>query len=128
MENLRIIRTGILLIVIFIANVSSSFLRAQSLQDTVPPKGFWTVETNTKKATGSVVRFYTEDSKLVYEEHLKRISLDVDRPKNVVLLNAALDEVMINFQFSRMPVKNGKTVAELKRRGVDEQLYAGRKH
>jgi len=128
MKNLRIIQRRILLTVIFVANFGLSFIQAQPLQEVLPPKGYWTVETNTKNPIGSIIRFYTEDSKLVYEEYLKKVSLDVERPKTVVLLNAALDEVLISFEISQTSVKNGNVVAELKRRGVDEQLYAGRKN
>jgi len=128
MKNLRIIQRRILLTAIFAATLGLSFIQAQPLKDVLVPKGYWTVETNTKNPIGSIIRFYTEDSKLVYEEYLKKISLDVDRPKTVVLLNAALDEVMINFEISQTSVKNGNIVAELKRRGIDEQLYAGRKN
>ncbi|MCF2444567.1 hypothetical protein L0657_11420 [Dyadobacter sp. CY345] len=128
MKNFRIIKSGILLIALFVANVSQAFAFDEQLKITSPPKGYWTVETNTKKPGGSIIRFYTEDSKLVYEEHLRKISLDVDRPKTVVLLNAALDEAMINFGISGTAIKNGNLVAELKRRGVDEQLYTGRKN
>jgi len=128
MKNFIIIQRRTLLTAIFITNFALSFIQAQPLKDVLPPKGYWTVETNTKNPIGSIIRFYTEDSKLVYEEYLKRITLDVERPKTVVLLNAALDEVMINFEISQTSVKNGNIVAELKRRGVDEQLYAGRKN
>ena len=128
MKNSRIIQRRILLPAIFAATLGLSFIQAQPLKDVLVPKGYWTVETNTKNPIGSIIRFYTEDSKLVYEEYLKKISLDVDRPKTVVLLNAALDEVMINFEISQTSVKNGNIVAELKRRGIDKQLYAGRKN
>jgi len=128
MKNFRIITRRILLIALFTASLSQAFPFGQQLKITSPPKGYWTVETNTKKPSGSIVRCYTEDSKLVYEEYLKKISLDVDRPKTVVLLNAALDEAMINFEISQTAIKNGNIVAELKRRGVDEQLYSSRKN
>jgi len=128
MKNSRIIQRRILLPAIFAATLGLSFIQAQPLKDVLVPKGYWTVETNTKNPIGSIIRFYTEDSKLVYEEYLKKISLDIDRPKTVVLLNAALDEVMINFEISQTSVKNGNIVAELKRRGIDKQLYAGRKN
>ena len=128
MKNSRIIQRRILLPAIFAATLGLSFIQAQPLKEVLVPKGYWTVETNTKNPIGSIIRFYTEDSKLVYEEYLKKISLDIDRPKTVVLLNAALDEVMINFEISQTSVKNGNIVAELKRRGIDEQLYAGRKN
>ena len=128
MKNLKILQKRLLLTAIFAANLGLSCIQAQSLYQAIPPKGYWTVETNTKTPIGSIIRIYTEDSKLIYEEYLKKISLDVDRPKTVVLLNAALDEAMINFEISPKPVKNGNIVADLKRRGVDDQLYAGRKN
>ena len=128
MKNLKILQKRLLLTAIFAANLGLSCIQAQSFYQVIPPKGYWIVETNTKTPIGSIIRFYTEDSKLIYEEYLKKISLDVDRPKTVVLLNAALDEAMINFEISPKSVKNGNIVADLKRRGVDDQLYADRKN
>jgi len=126
MKNFRVIRCQVLLISLIAATDNVSPVFAQS---TVPiPKGYWTVEANTKNPNGSIVRFYTVDSKLIYQEFLKKLSLDVNRPKIVVLLNAALDEAMINFELSQTVVTSGNIVADLKKRGVDEQLYAGRKN
>jgi hypothetical protein len=84
------------------------------------------VETNAKIPAGSIIRFYTKDARLVYEERMEKICLDIKRPKTVVLLNAALDEVLINWNITHLEQNNGNVVADLKRRGVDDQLYAGR--
>ena len=100
--------------------------QAQSSAISPPPKGFWVVETNTKIPMGSTIRFYTEDARLIYEERMEKVCLDIRRPKTVVLLNAALDEAMITWSLTHRQQNRGNIVADLKRRGVDKQLYVGR--
>jgi hypothetical protein len=119
------IRTLVLTALLF--NLTATLIKAQSRADTLP-KGFWVVETNAKIPTGSIIRFYTEDAKLVYEEHIEKICLDIKRRKTVILLDAALDEVLINWNITHWEQNNGNIVADLKKRGVDDQLYAGRKN
>ncbi|MDQ6477287.1 hypothetical protein [Dyadobacter sp. LHD-138] len=118
------IRTLLLAALLFSA--TATLIKAQSPVSTTPPKGFWVVETSAKIPMGSIIRFYTEDARLIYEERMEKVCLDIRRPKTIVLLNAALDEVMINWNITHLEQNNGNIVADLKRRGVDKQLYAGR--
>lgn len=126
MKESGIYRVRTLLFAALLFNLTTTLTKAQSSVITTPPKGFWVVETNTKIPMGSVIRFYTEDARLIYEERMEKVCLDIKRPKTVVLLNAALDEVMINWNITHLEQNNGNIVADLKRRGVDKQLYAGR--
>lgn len=116
-----------LVLIILLLNLTTTLIKAQSHTEPVP-KGFWVVETNAKIPAGSVIRFYTEDARLVYEEHMEKTCLDIKRRKTVVLLNAALDEALINWNITHRQQNNGNIVADLKKRGVDDQLYAGGKH
>lgn len=123
MEKSVVCKVRTLALVLLLMGLAVDPVQAQVLSGNTVPKGFWVVESNIKAHKGSLIRFYTEDARLVYEEYLEKTCLDIKHPKTVVLLNAALDEVMINWSLTHSEQKGGNIVADLKKRGVDDQLY-----
>jgi hypothetical protein len=53
-------------------------------------QGFWNVETNVYTRDYSVIRFYTADNELIYEERLEGLHLDVSRKKTARMLTRTL--------------------------------------
>lgn len=58
----------------------------------VPRQGFWVVETP-PKSRQCVVRFYTDDQKLIYQETVNRC-LNIARRQTKRQLNVALEQAM----------------------------------
>jgi hypothetical protein len=116
------IRTWVFALLLLVQ--ATTLVKAQLSSSSTAPKGFWVVESNSKDPKGSIVRMYTEDARLVYEEHMGKIYLDIKHPKTVALLNAALDEAMIHWTITHLEQKAGNILADLKKRGVGDQLYS----
>ena len=57
---------------------------------------YWVVETNTVTRDHTIVRFYSQQHELVYEEKLQGVHLDATRKRTRKLLNKALKGVMNN--------------------------------
>jgi len=89
---------------------------AQARRPDLPQAGFWVVETNPKAKTGSVVKFYDDDKRLIYEEHLDGKCLDVRRVNTVAFLNRALDKAMLNWLVTKQVKTDGTWVAELRKK------------
>lgn len=67
--------------------------QAQTKKESVVPReGFWVVET-APKSRQSIVRFYNDDQKLIYEETVNQ-NLNISRQQTKRQLNAALEQAM----------------------------------
>lgn len=82
-----------LAIVILLTIVALVPTQAQSKKGPiVSHEGSWVIETSAK-GRQSIVRFYTNESRLIYEETVDR-RLDISRPKIKRQLNAALEQAL----------------------------------
>lgn len=54
------------------------------------PEGYWVIESNIVTKDFTWIRFYTEEGRLLYEEKIEGVSLDISRKKNVRMLNRTL--------------------------------------
>jgi hypothetical protein len=68
---------------------------AQSKKPCMPPDGYWVIESNVKTPKQSVVYCYNNDNILVYKEQITGRKLNVNRPKIVRQLNAALNQALV---------------------------------
>jgi hypothetical protein len=75
----------ILFLIAFIGAFSSAF--AQETKDN--KQGFWTVETNVKEKTFSIIRFYDDKGNLIYEEEIQGVNLELSA-KNKKILDKTL--------------------------------------
>lgn len=57
-------------------------------------KGFWTVESNVKSPKKQLVKFYNNDSQLLYEEAYEQRILNYSRKKTCRMLDSALVTVL----------------------------------
>ena len=86
-SQLRLAVTAILLI------AATYTTQAQTKKESEAPReGFWVIETH-PKSHQSIVRFYTDNQKLVYEETVNR-SLNIARRQIKRQLNVALEQAM----------------------------------
>lgn len=85
---LRLAVTAVLLL------ITSFATQAQAQKESLAPRdGFWVVETP-PKSRQCIVRFYTNDNKLIYEETVNRC-LNIARRQTKRQLNIALDQAML---------------------------------
>lgn|GEM_PF-1572481 len=99
----------------FIALVVTAPATAQVARLALPQTGFWVVETNPKVERGSMVRFYTNENALIYEEFLEGKCLNVRKAKTQAFLHRALDKAMVNWLMTKQVKTNGEWVAELRK-------------
>lgn len=86
-SQLRLPVTAILLL------VASFTTQAQTRKESlVAHEGFWVIETPSKRHQ-CIVRFYTDDQKLIYEETVNRC-LNITRRQTKRQLNVALEQAM----------------------------------
>ena len=82
-----------LAVIILLAIVTLVPTQAQSKKGPiVSHEGSWMIETPAK-GRHSIVRFYTNESRLIYQETVDR-RLDITRPKIKGQLNAALEQAL----------------------------------
>ncbi|GAA4469299.1 hypothetical protein GCM10023189_56130 [Nibrella saemangeumensis] len=68
---------------------------AQKRDVPTPPKaGYWVIETARQPNRQTIVRFYNNANKLIYQEDLTGKRLNIRRAKTVIRLNGALDQAM----------------------------------
>lgn len=87
LSQLRLAVTAVLLVAASFATQAQSAKEPQVSND-----GFWVVEAPAK-GHQTIVRFYTNDQKLVYEETVNR-SLNITRKQTKRQLNIALEQAM----------------------------------
>ncbi|MBN8822282.1 MULTISPECIES: hypothetical protein [unclassified Spirosoma] len=87
-------RKHLCLTIIGLFFLAASFgAQAQSLNTfTTPQDGFWVIET-TPKSSVSIVRFYTNDQRLIYQETISR-KLNIRRVQTKKQLNVALEQAL----------------------------------
>lgn len=56
-------------------------------------EGYWVVETNLRTRDYTLIRFYTDQHQLLYEERLAGYSLDISKAKNKRRLNKTLTQL-----------------------------------
>ena len=76
----------------------------------MPADGYWVIENNVKTPRQSVLYCYTNDHILVYKESISGKKLNVNRPKIVRQLNAALNQALIAWK-NNQPIPNANLVA-----------------
>lgn len=90
MNTISQLRLAITAVLILTASLT---IQAQTNKEPfVSQEGFWVVETPLKSRQ-CIVRFYTNDQKLIYEETLNRC-LNIVRKQTKRQLNAALEQAM----------------------------------
>ena len=90
MNTLLQLRLAITTLILFVASFAT---QAQSKNS--PPvarEGFWVIETPAK-GHQCIVRFYTNEQKLIYQETVNR-SLNIARKQTKLQLNVALEQAM----------------------------------
>ncbi|NHA05011.1 hypothetical protein G7092_14465 [Mucilaginibacter sp. HC2] len=61
-------------------------------QTKTPEHGFWVVESNPHQSKVQIIRFYTDESKLIYEETINA-RLNLKREKTKLALNQLSDKL-----------------------------------
>ncbi|AUD04288.1 hypothetical protein [Spirosoma pollinicola] len=94
MKRLFLFQLGLAALLCYAAPLAS---QAQTKHESpVARDGFWVVETP-PKGDSCVVRFYTNDKKLIYQETINRC-LNIARRQTRRQLNTALDQAMFVWQ------------------------------
>jgi hypothetical protein len=86
---------------------------AQSLKQ--PKEGYWVIETNLREAPYTIVRMYSNQHVLLYEERLEGKRLSVTRPRHVRLLNTALTNVLKNTVLAQKGLQRGNLLEMIAR-------------
>jgi hypothetical protein len=73
---------------LFCCSLFPEWVQAQEKQE-----GYWVVETNLLTRDYTLIRFYTDQHQLLYEEKLAGYSLDITKTKNKKRLNKALKQL-----------------------------------
>jgi hypothetical protein len=90
MNMITPLRTAVVAIVCLVASLSA---QAQTITNSLAPReGFWVVESQ-PKSRNCLVRFYTNDQKLIYEETV-HCKLNIARTHTKRQLNVALERAM----------------------------------
>jgi hypothetical protein len=78
---------------------------AQSLKQ--PNEGYWVIETNLREAPYTIVRMYSNQHVLLYEERLEGKRLNAKKSRHVRLLNAGLTNVLKNTVLAQKGLQGG---------------------
>jgi len=106
MKNYLKITAMMLVASMLIAGVANGQKKSQ-----IPENGSWQLVSNKASKKNVTIQFYTNDGKLIYEEKLVNVKLNINRPRVVRKLNKALNEVMVAFNEARSINSNEKLVA-----------------
>jgi hypothetical protein len=63
---------------------------------TTPDTGYWVVESNTHSKDFTVIKFYDAQHRLMYEERLEGVCLNIKKRKHIKMLNNTLNMVETN--------------------------------
>lgn len=75
--------------------------------------GFWVIETNIHTPQTSIVRFYTNDGKLIYSEQVDGIELNVEKRKTLRNLKKVLNNVLLAWEKNGVVKEQGELIAVL---------------
>ena len=79
----------------------------------VQPQGYWVLETNVHQPPFTLVRMYSLQHELLYEERIESQRLSPRRPRHVRLLNTALTNVLQQTQLARRGMQRGNLLTTL---------------
>lgn len=79
-------------------------------------KGYWVIKSNVKQPKETVVYFYNLQNKLVYEEELKNVNLNIKRTKVKMRLKRALEQAIATHERGELAAKDDKIVAAIFRK------------
>ena len=79
----------------------------------VQPKGYWVLETNVRQPAFTIVRMYSLQHELLYEERIEGKRLSPSRGRHVRLLNTALTNVLQQTQLARRGMQRGNLLTTL---------------
>ena len=66
-------------------------------------KGYWNTETNIHDPLNHIIRFYTNDGRLLHTEKLIGVKLNMDKRKTKMKLKKALEETIVLYSKHESP-------------------------
>jgi hypothetical protein len=93
MKQITRTMTG-LVFLIMIAGAANSQNKQEPTVPWVSGKGYWTTESNIHDPLNHIIRFYTNDGRLVHTEKLSGVKLDVAKRKTKMKLKKALEQTL----------------------------------
>jgi hypothetical protein len=111
MKNVKLVLiTGIVSAAALMAPGRSS---AQIKEDWIPENGFWEIITNKAVKKVATVQFYDLDRRLIYEERLTGIAIDVRKTTTCRALNRSLQAALLTWKEKKQVQKDKGLVAEM---------------
>ena len=102
-------------LMIFAILFSSTNLSAQK-QNTIPEKGYWVIESNIHNKNNAIVRFYDDNSVLIYQENVHDYRMNINRRKTLRALKSGLETAMIAWNNNKSANINGDLLAVIRKR------------
>lgn len=84
--------------IMIIALILISTVCSQAQNKVKADSGFWVVESNISKPKVQIIRFYSDDQKLLYEETINT-KLNLKREKVQLVLNQILNKLHANKEY-----------------------------
>jgi hypothetical protein len=96
MKTIKLKNTLIIAASVLLCCVGTSLQAKAATPYTTPDTGYWVVESNTASKDFTVIRFYDSQHRLMYEEKLEGVYLNIKKRRHVKMLNHTLHMVETN--------------------------------
>lgn len=110
MKTPQLFRTCLLMVGL---TLGLATIEAVGQAPSVQPPGYWVLETNVRQPAFTLVRIYSLQHELLYEERIEGQRLSPSRRRHVRLLNTALTNVLQQTQLARQGMQRGNLLTTL---------------
>jgi len=110
MKTAQLLRTCLLMVAL---TLRLATIEAVAQAPAVQPQGYWVLETNVRQPPFTLVRMYSLQHELLYEERIEGQRLSPCRRRHVRLLNTALTNVLQQTQLARRGMQRGNLLTTL---------------
>jgi len=100
----------VLITATFFLSAISNPIQAQR-KNFIPEKGFWQLVSNVHIKKNTQVQFYDDSLRLIYEETVTGVRMNVKRKKTLQSLKAGLEKAIIAWNETKVPSYNGGMLA-----------------
>ena len=96
MKTFKLKNTLIIASLMILSCVGTALPSEAAIPYTTPDTGYWVVESNQLTRDYTVIRFYDSQHRLLYEENLEGVYLNIKKRRHVKMLNKTLSLVQSN--------------------------------